>query len=152
MGITESKCKNLFYYKKKAFKCKPGPKNRIDKRKSLAIKRSVERNNEMERKVTCNTIISDTGLSISRRTINNWLIKHDFKFKKVVQKIHLTRKHKDARMNIASEWLEKNIQIENIVFSDEKRFSLDGPDNWYFSSYIYLITLYFQQENIHIKE
>ena len=136
LGITETKTKNLFYYKKKSFKCKPGAKCIIDKRKSLVIKRSIEKNNKIGVKVTCNSIISDTGLEISRRTKNNWMVKHDYHYKKVVQKVNLSNKHKLGRINSASEWLEKNIDFENVVFSDEKRFSLNRLDNWLFFTLI----------------
>ena len=37
---------------------------------------------------------------------------------------------KKRRIDIVNDWIHKSIIWENVTFSDEKVFSLDGSDNW----------------------
>jgi len=109
---------------------KPGPKCKINRRLSTRIKRYVEKMNNNGSKVDCNKVKNELQLDIGRRTINNWFIKHGFKYKSHAQKFMLTNKHKNMRIEVVSEWLKEKIEWENCVFTDEKCWSLDGPDNW----------------------
>ena len=43
--------------------------------------------------------------------------------------------HKSERVRICTEWLKKQINFKKIVFTDEVRFNLDGPDSMMAWSY-----------------
>ena len=82
--MKESQIKNMFYCKKKICKFKCGPKSEILSRESLSIKRFIKKSNISGSKVTCN--ISKTELNVSRKVINNWLLKKDYKCSSAQQK------------------------------------------------------------------
>jgi len=130
MQLTKSTVRNLLKYHKSSHKMKRGPKFTLTKRKSTILKRFIQKENESGKKVNAAEIIRSNELTCSRRTVCRWLKKHDYKYRKEAQKIVLSQKHKSERILKISLWVSKNIQWENTAFVDEKRFSLDGPDNW----------------------
>ena len=42
----------------------------------------------------------------------------------------LRGKHKSERLKYCTQWITNNVDWNSVVFSDEKRFSIDGPDCW----------------------
>ena len=81
-------------------------------------------------KVTASGIINEMELDCSRRTANNLLAKNEYKYQKGPQKLQLTPGYKALRIKLISTWIHKSIPWGSTVFTNEKRFRLDGPDNW----------------------
>ena len=130
LNLSIRTVKSLATYIPKFHRHKIGPKMLINNHLARRIRRFILKENNLGNKVNCNTIIRNLNLSVSRRTVNNHLLRKDFKYKKHVRKIILSKYHKLRRVILIKSWIEKNIDWANIIFTDEKKFKLDGPDNW----------------------
>ncbi|KAJ0390513.1 hypothetical protein ATCC90586_011276 [Pythium insidiosum] len=74
-------------------------------------------------------IKSELGLTCSARTVRRLLDRCDFlEYSKTEQTLDLTPVHKAARLSWATEKLTDDFDWSCVIFSDEKRFNLDGPD------------------------
>ena len=131
MGISISSVQWILRDSRKTMKCKTESKYHITKCYALRIRRYTYSCNEKCQKATCQSIINETSVPVSRKTLNNFLLRQDFKFKKQVQHIQLSRNHKEKRVLAVCSWIEDYIDFEKAVFTDEKKFNMDGPDNWY---------------------
>ena len=71
------------------------------------------------------------GLQTSRQTISRVLSSSEnINFAKMKAKPPLTEKHKETRLAWAKERMTWSAQWDKIVFSDEKKWNLDGPDGF----------------------
>lgn len=134
LKISKSSAQSLCNYKMKIHKQKRGRHFAIDKKTSLRIKRTTSSLLENGTKVNCKKIILNTDLNVSRWTVGRYLRRHEYRYKKANVQINLTKKHKQDRLNIVKSWIISDHDWFQTVFSDEKKFSFDGPDNW--SSYL----------------
>ena len=90
LDISRETVKMLLRYQKKSHKLKTGPKTKINAKLGLRIKRYIRNSNENGSKVNCNSIIKNCEIDVKRRTVNNFLLKNDFKYKKASQNISLS--------------------------------------------------------------
>ena len=111
-------------------KKKPGPKYKIKPYQMLKIKREVRRLKSENQKVTARKIQASCDFDVNLRSVQRSLKRLGFSYKKVEMKLPLTQNHKLKRVELARKWIGENIINKNVVFSDEKRFKCDGPDNW----------------------
>lgn len=129
-GISIRSVYSILAYEKKILKKKRGPKFKINARLSTRIKKHIKAENDRGSKVNCATIIKNLNIEVKRRTLNDWILNKEYVYKHYSQKIQLTKNDKNVRTLLCKSWLDQNIDWKKSVFTDEKAFSLDGPDNW----------------------
>lgn len=80
---------------------------------------------------TARQIKASVGVSASIRTVQR-VIKssHHIQRKKLKRKPVLSLNHRDARLAFAHAHMGWTNDWENVVFTDEKKFNLDGPDGY----------------------
>jgi len=109
---------------------KIGRKPKIAKKMDMRIKRAIANIHQAGKKVNLRKNIEETDANASIRTAQRHLLRMDLKYKRASSVIILSKLHKVKRMATITKWIEDQHCLKLTAFSNEKRFSLDGPDDW----------------------
>lgn len=117
-------------------------RNLLKKGKTYGVKKKTKGNSKITNRVR-NQIIQmgdsgnfsaaqikqEMGLSISKRRVRQILHgSGHLKYTKKAKKPNLQPAHISARLNFAKKYMSWTTEWDNVIFSDEKKFNLDGPD------------------------
>lgn len=112
--------KRDFYGKYK----RSGRKNKVSARDKRQIFKLATKQNLSTRKITQQTSKNISHMTVWRTLRSN----SNVALRKLKRKPRLLKNHKEQRLKWAKEVMTWDATWKNIIFSDEKKFNLDGPD------------------------
>lgn len=95
---------------------------------SPRIKRHILRMVDLDPTVRVRAISKELQFEVGKTTIDNFLNGNGVKSKRMKSKPILNKNHKKKRFEYTYNMLKQRADITSILFTDEKRFCLDGPD------------------------
>ncbi|CAB3998649.1 Transposable element Tc3 transposase [Paramuricea clavata] len=102
-----------------------GIRKSVSKRDMYRLKRNLRKMPE----ATSKRIFKEAGLPDVPKTTRNCILGKLGSMKTMIKRPSLTPKHKLLRMEWSRKYMKTNMKFV-ILFTDESRASLDGPDGW----------------------
>ena len=107
-------------------KKRTGRRRKVDERTKRHVLRAAS-----NKSISCAKIITELNLKVSRWTINRVIKRSNIlKKKKKKRSPLLSKSHKEFRLKWAKDHMTWNEDWRKVVWSDEKKFNLDGPDGF----------------------
>ena len=135
LGITKDAARNLINYKIKTQKKKIGRRPKVNSKMRFQIRREISILKNEGEKVNTTKLIRNCNLEISKTTCWRELNRSGLKYGHIKKQIILSKEQKSKRFETITHWFTENHNWKKTIFTDEKKFSLDGPDDW--GTYMY---------------
>ncbi len=102
-----------------------GRPKKISERSLRRVVRSVNSANR-----TCSQLIAQHRLQVSKTTLARALNQHGYHWKMMKRRPAWKQRHIDNRLTFARTHMAWSDEWKKVIFSDEKKFNLDGPDGY----------------------
>lgn len=112
-------------------KRKPGPKYKITKNDQRHIKTDLSQAFKENRKCSTLDLAVNNNLNVSRSTVWRTLKQMKFSYQNIPRKLQLTPTVKRNRVEFAKKSITSDFKWDNVIFSDEKFFTLNGIDSYH---------------------
>ena len=109
---------------------KPGKKPSYGKHEVLLIKKWINSQLQSGSLVNSRSCLEHLELNLKIHTVRRIINSLGYTYDEVERKLPLSKEHKDTRVKWAKKHLESGFDFSQVVFTDEKRFSMDGPDGF----------------------
>ncbi len=113
-------------YRKKR---KPGRKQLLNKTYCRRIDTVVKQIKRKSQRISVPKIRQKIQIPGSDKTVRASLHKYGYHYGQVKSRIYLMPHHRQKRIEFAYFFYKNRINVDHIVFTDEKTFTLDGPPN-----------------------
>lgn len=107
----------------------PGRPRKITQQLKKSIKYYCKKLSSQSERVTASKLKNLMKPDCSISTIQRGLLETGKSYKNICQKILLTNIQKENRVKCVEKWLSSGIKFSSVIFTDEKKFNYDGPDN-----------------------
>ena len=125
-GISKSTVMSVIKKKKSR---RMGRPKKFKPRDVRRLKRHIISETRAGRRLTSRSIQRSLGVDCDRRTIQRVLKSNNILYEFHQKKLPLSDVDKTRRLNFARLHIINGTDFSKWIFSDEKRFNLDGPDN-----------------------
>ena len=129
-GFSKDCVKGICSQRKVLIPKRRGRKPKLNSAFKLRLKRQIAIMKKKGERVNCRKLLDECNIPSSRFTVARYLKQQDMLYKKIKKTLPLKPLDKAKRAELGKTWLAKNHPWERTIFSDEKWFSLDGPDDW----------------------
>ena len=104
---------------------------KVNAKSKKTINGCIKRLRSVGKRVTSTSLLANCRLRMSRSSVQCSLRQSKYRCKQVRQSVSLSETEKAKRIEVVKNWIFQGISFSKVVFTDEKRFCLYGPDNYY---------------------
>lgn len=126
--LPKSTCRNFIIQEGRSRNIQRGNNLKVRGDVQKRLKLAVQRLTKAGERITAPKLLSRTTVDVSISTVQRFLRREGLKYTNPQTRILLSAAHKAKRHEMCQKWLTAGEASRNIVFTDEARFSLDGPD------------------------
>ena len=130
LDVPFSTVRNIIKKSTTKHKLKAGRPSKIDQIQKKRINQAVRSLKIQGKKVTSTKLLKSSNLNVSPSTVRRHLVKQKFKYKILPKIVQLDSTKQEKRIEIIKSWIKEGTSFYKVIFSDEKVFSMDGPNNF----------------------